>query len=319
MARLHLDWSPVDEPASTTRTALASLVAVVVALAANAGLVRIATTASPSLSTYSHFRFIDYGSLTALGVVGACAAWFVVCRITSSPRWFFVRLAVVVSVVLLVPDVGLVIGNQPVGAVLTLMAMHVVMALLTYNIMVRVAPVQSRTDVPLDVPAPTLAVAASARVGLDGAAARFDAGFGPRTWRVMMIAVGIEFVVGIGELFFVPFNRPNGYLPRAGEAISLVHALVGGFLGIGATAIVLLVTREDRDARIAAVGGFIGVVVGAVGGTIYYYHSLRLPGLGLMFIGAAVAFFAYLTPLIASPTHDPTSRPSRASGVPTSE
>ena len=319
LARLHLDWSPVDEPASTTRTALASLAALVIALAANAGLVRLATTASPSLSTYAHFRFVDYGSLTALGVVGACAAWFVVCRITSSPRWFFVRLAVVVSVVLLIPDVGLVLGNQPVDAVLTLMAMHVVMAFVTYNVMVRGAPVQSRTVVPLDVPGPALAAAASALDGVDCVGARFDAGFGPRTWRVMMIAVGVEFIVGIGELFFVPFNRPNGYLPHAGEAISLVHALVGGFLGIGATAIVLLVTREDRDARIAAVGGFIGVVVGAVGGTIYYYHSLRLPGLGLMFIGAAVAFFAYLTPLIANPTHDPTSRPSRAPEVPTSE
>ncbi len=307
LARVRLDWTPLDEPASPVRMALASIFSIVGALAANVGLVRMATTAFPSIKDYSHFHFIDYGSLTVLGVVGACVAWLVVSRISSSPRWFFVRLTIVVTVLLLSPDVWLLEGHQPVEAVLTLVSMHIVIALLTYNILVRGAPVRARAYTNGEVPAPTLAMVSSAstnQVRADTPDARFDAGFSPRTWLAMTISVGIEFAVGVGEFFFVPFNRPNGYLPGQGEAISLVHALVGGFLGFGATAIVLLVTREDRLARIGAIGGFIGVVIGAAGGTIYYYHSLRLAGLGLMFVGASVAFFAYLTPLVGNSTHE---------------
>ena len=308
LARARLDWTPIDEPASSARMVLASFLSIVGSLAANVGLVRIAITGSPSIKDYSHFRFIDFGSLTVLGVVGACVAWLVVSRISSSPRWFFVRLTIVATILLLFPDLWLITGHQPVRAVLTLMAMHIVMALLTYNILVRGAPVRARAYSKEEVPASTLAMVSSARVTqvrADAPGFRFDAGFGPRTWLAMTVAVGIEFAVGLGELFFVPFNRPNGYLPGEGEAISLVHALVGGFLAIGATAIVLLVTREDRLARIGAVGGFIGVVIGAAGGTIAYYHSLRLAGLGLMFVGASVAFFAYLTPLIGDSMHEP--------------
>ncbi|MBW4029941.1 MAG: hypothetical protein HIU57_04585 [Acidobacteria bacterium] len=263
----------------------------------------IATTGFPSIKHYSHFRFIDYGSLTVLGVVGACVAWLVVSRISSSPRWFFVRLTIVVTVVLLLPDLWLIEGHQPVRAVLTLMAMHITMALLTYNILVRAAPVRARAYANEEEPESTLAMVSTAsvtQVRADTPSARFDAGFGPRTWLAMTVAVGIEFAVGLGELFFVPFSRPNGYLPGEGEAISLVHALVGGFLGIGATAIVLLAKRDDRLARIGSIGGFIGVVIGATGGAICYYQSLRLLGLGLMFVGASVAFFAYLTPLIGN-------------------
>lgn len=309
LTRARLDWTPSDEPASTARAVLASVLSVVAALAFNAGLVRIVTTWSPSLKTYSHFHFVDYGSLTVLGVVGACVAWFVVSRISSSPRWFFARLAVVATIVLLAPDAWIIVGHEPIRAVSTLIAMHVAMALLTYNILVRVAPVRGDELTEVASSAARLAAPSTdeSRARALGASPWIDAGRGRRTWLVMTIAVGVEAVVGLVELFDVPFARPDGFIVSKGEVFSLVHALVGGFLGIGATAIVLLVAREDRIARMGAVGGFVGVVVGAVGGSLCYYHSLRIVGMVLMFVGASVAFFGYLTPLIGDSTPAPES------------
>jgi len=310
LSRARLDWTPIFQPASTMRTVLASVLSVVAALAANAGLVRIAASSSPSIKDYSHFRFIDYGSLTVLGVVGAGVAWFVVSRISSSPRWFFLRLAVVVTVVFWVPDSWLIARHEPIRAVLVLMVMHLVMALLTYNILVHAAPVRARTfDIEV-VPAEWLAVAQSTgspRTRTETTKRPIDARFGRGTWLAMTVAVGIEFLVGLGEFFFVPYNRPDGFIATNGEAISLVHALVGGFLGIGATAIVLLTACEDRPTRAAAMGGFIGVMLGAAGGTLSYDHSLRILGMGLMFVGASVASICYLIPLIGDSMYTPKS------------
>jgi hypothetical protein len=312
LARARLDWMPGGEPASPARTTLAATLAVVVALACNAGLVRIATTWSPSLRTYAHFRVVDYGSLTVLGVVGAGVTWFVVSRISSSPRWFFVRLAVVVTIVLLAPDVWIIAGHEPVRAVATLMAMHVVMALVTYHVMVRVAPVRTRARTVADPSTASRAPVASldpVEVRDGTTRLRYDAHYGRRTWLTMASAVGVEAVVGMVELFDVPFGRPNGFFIAKGEVFSLLHGLVGGFLGIGATAIVLLAGREDRFVRMAAIGGFFGVALGAVGGTLCYYHSLRIVGMVLMFVGASVGFFSYLIPLIGDGA--PVAPPSR--------
>ncbi len=303
-ALTRLDWISINEPASSARTLLASVVSVVGALSANAGLVRIATSASPSIKNYSHFRFIDFGSLTVLGVAAACAAWFVVSRISSSPRSFFIRLAIGVTIVLLFPDLLLLSGHQPVMAVLTLMSMHLVMALLTYNVLVRVAPVRVREYATEQGLVPTPAKVESTNVAdvrIDTTSAPIDAKIARSTWWTMTVAVGVEFVVGLSELFYVPFSRPNGYFPAAGVAFSLAHALLGGFLAIAAVSTVLLAAHEDRVARIGAIGGCVGVVLAGAGGAICYYHSLRLEGFGLMFVGASVSFFAYLTPLIDKP------------------
>ena len=58
---------------------------------------------SPSTKGYVHFAFADYAKLTIVGVLIACAAWPVVARLSSAPRWLFFRLAIVVTLVLFCP------------------------------------------------------------------------------------------------------------------------------------------------------------------------------------------------------------------------
>ncbi len=89
-----------------------------------------------------HFRFSDYSKLTIIGVIIACAAWPVVARVTSDPRWVFFRLAILVTIVLLLPDLYIWVKGQPAHAVLFLVLMHLAIAVITYNLLVRVAPVR---------------------------------------------------------------------------------------------------------------------------------------------------------------------------------
>ena len=89
-----------------------------------------------------HFQFHDYARLTVIGVVIACAAWPIVARLSSAPRWLFFRLALAVTLVLFLPDVYIWHQGQPTEAVAFLMAMHVAIALITYNLLVQLAPVR---------------------------------------------------------------------------------------------------------------------------------------------------------------------------------
>jgi hypothetical protein len=63
-----------------------------------------------------------------------------VVRLTADPRWVYRILAVLVTAVLLLPDLYIWWTGQPGRAVLVLVAMHLAIALITYHIMVRVAP-----------------------------------------------------------------------------------------------------------------------------------------------------------------------------------
>ncbi|HEX4245764.1 MAG TPA: hypothetical protein VHY77_09370, partial [Acidimicrobiales bacterium] len=103
----------------------------------------------PSTKGYGHFQFSDYSKLTIIGVIIACLAWPVVTRISSSPRWLFFRLAILVTLVLLLPDLWILAKGQPVRAVVVLMAMHLAIALITYNALVHVAPVRARRRRPV--------------------------------------------------------------------------------------------------------------------------------------------------------------------------
>jgi hypothetical protein len=123
------------------RLALATVLAVVGSLVADAMLVAIGTRMFPATVGYAHFQFIDYAKLTVVGVLIACVAWPVVTRVSSSPRWLFFRLAILVTLVLLLPDVWILLQGQSAQAVGVLVAMHVAIALVTYNALVRVAPV----------------------------------------------------------------------------------------------------------------------------------------------------------------------------------
>ena len=136
-----VDFAPSHEQPSTLRVVVATVTSVAASLVADALLVAIGTAVFPSTKGYVHFRFSDYGKLTVIGVVIACVGWPVVTRVSSSPRWLYLRLAVVVTLVLWLPDLFILAKGQPADAVAVLMAMHVAIAAITYNCMVRLAKV----------------------------------------------------------------------------------------------------------------------------------------------------------------------------------
>jgi hypothetical protein len=273
--------------------ALVTALAAGASVAANFALVRLATAFDPAIQHYSHFRFSDYGTLTVVGVICAGVAWYLATRSLAAPRHTFFRVAVVSMVVLWMPDVWLFIKHEPTRAVVYLIVMHLTIALITYNLLVFVAPVRRH--------ATNVASAPRTRVGLEVIS---TPGRVPRAlWVVLMISVTAEFFSGLIGMLYVPFNRPDGWLAHRGEAIYLVHALLGALLGVAALAVAfhVLRTQVHRVDRIAAVSGFCGVAVGALGGALCVSHPLRLLGMALMFVGVAVAFFAYLIPMIDDP------------------
>lgn len=301
LARARVDMNAASEPPSAGRMIVVSALSIITSVGVDAGVVKLGTVMNPAIRGFSHFRLTDYGVLTAFGVIAACAAWSVVVRISSSPRWLFFRLAVIVMLALWVPDLWLLIKHEPTRAVLVLMVMHLAVALVTYNLLVHFAT--TRFDA-LEKPgsgasnvfSPTHPVHEGATPTSLGEAT--TPALGRHVWVSMMIAVTVELFVGLTEIVFVPFNRPNGWFAKQGEVLSLVHVFLGGALGLGAIAIFTLTYRNDRLERIAALTGLTGVVVGAIGGILTYDRSFRLWGMGLMFLGVAVAFFGYLVPLI---------------------
>ncbi|MGO9456209.1 MAG: DUF6069 family protein [Acidimicrobiales bacterium] len=144
LAFARVDFSPVRRPPRMAAVVVATVVALAGSLAADAALVALGTAIFPSTRGYVHFAFGDYAKLTVIGVLVACAAWPVVTRITSAPRWLFLRLAVAVTLVLFLPDVWILLHGAPLDAVAVLMAMHVAIAVVTYNSLVHLAPLRRR-------------------------------------------------------------------------------------------------------------------------------------------------------------------------------
>lgn len=136
----HVDFVPADPQPSWPRWGVATAVSVAGSLAADAVLVAIGKAAFPSTTNFVHYQFAEYAKLTVIGVLIACIGWPVVTRISSRPRWLFLRLAVAVSVLLLVPDVYIWIQGQSARGVAVLVVMHMAIALVTYNALVRIAP-----------------------------------------------------------------------------------------------------------------------------------------------------------------------------------
>jgi hypothetical protein len=121
----------------------------------------------------------------------------------------------------------------------------------------------------------------------------------------MMIGVVIEFGLGVGCLVLFPVGRPDQWLPLQNKGVYVAHAVLGGLLAIGALVIVLRVLDGSKFARVGARIGLGGLVLGAVGGTLSVSHPWRLTGLGLMLVGALVAFFGYVIPLADSAASEP--------------
>jgi len=141
---LKVDFAPTHRQPSTARLVLATVVSLVGSLALDAALVAIGEAAFPATKGYVHFRFSDYSKLTIIGVIIACVAWPIVTRISSAPRWLFFRLAIVVTLVLFVPDLYILKQGQPAKAVAVLICMHLAIALVTYNALVHLASVRTR-------------------------------------------------------------------------------------------------------------------------------------------------------------------------------
>lgn len=150
-----IDFAPRHRQPSAAQVLIASIVSLFGSLAIDAILVAIGTRVFPATDGYVHFRFSDYGKLTTIGVLIACAAWPVVTRISSAPRWVFVRMAVVVTAVLFLPDLYILAQGQPPKAVAVLMTMHLAIGLITYNSLVRLAPARRQH---MRTPEPTLSV-----------------------------------------------------------------------------------------------------------------------------------------------------------------
>lgn len=136
---MHVDFEPPSKQPSLVSLLVATIVSIGGSLLADAALVAIGQAVFPSTKGYVHFQFPDYGKLTIIGVVIACIAWPVVTRITSQPRWVFVRMAVLVTLVLWLPDLYILHNGAPGRAVAVLMVMHLAIALVTYNCLVHIA------------------------------------------------------------------------------------------------------------------------------------------------------------------------------------
>jgi hypothetical protein len=143
MSLVHLDFAPDHKQPSAGRVVLATVVSIVGSLLADAVLVVIAQAVFPSTKGYVHFQFSDYAKLTVIGVLIACVAWPITTRVTSQPRWMFLRMAILVTLVLWLPDVYILAKGQPAKAVGFLFLMHLAIALVTYNALVHLAPVRA--------------------------------------------------------------------------------------------------------------------------------------------------------------------------------
>jgi Family of unknown function (DUF6069) len=156
LAWARFDPKPAHRQPLRWRLALATVVSLVFSLAADAALVALGTRVFPATKGYVHFAFPDYAKLTVVGVLIACAAWPIVTRLCAAPRWLFFRLAILVTLVLFLPDVWIWAKGESGQAVVVLMAMHVAIALVTYNALVHLSPVRS------------LAARSAARAGRSG-------------------------------------------------------------------------------------------------------------------------------------------------------
>jgi hypothetical protein len=138
----RIDFRPGHAQPRASRLVLAAIIAIAGSLGADAVLVAVGQAVFPGTIGYEHFQFADYAKLTVIGVLIACTAWPVVTRISSAPRWLFFRLAIVVTLALWLPDVYIWYLGQPAAAVAVLVVMHLAIALVTYNLLVRLAPIR---------------------------------------------------------------------------------------------------------------------------------------------------------------------------------
>jgi hypothetical protein len=140
LEEFHVDFVPADPQPSWARWVVATVVSLAGSLAVDAALAAAGKSVFPSTAHFAHFHVSSYAKLTVIGVVVACIGWPVVTRLSSRPRWLFLRLAVAVTLVLFLPDVWIWIRGESASGILVLAVMHLAIAVITYNALVRIAP-----------------------------------------------------------------------------------------------------------------------------------------------------------------------------------
>ena len=110
----------------------------------------------------------------------------------------------------------------------------------------------------------------------------------------MALGVVTELGLGIATLVLVPLGRPSGAIPGDGRIVYVAHALFGAALVVGASVLVVASRRSGRVARVGAVLGASGVLLGALGGLLTVSHPARPAGLAVMLLGSVVATVGYL-------------------------
>lgn len=278
----RIDLAPPHRQPATAMLVVATVAAVGLSLAADGAVVAFAHAHYPGTRHFSHFRTVDYATLTVIGVLMACGAWPVVTRITASPRRLFFRLAVGAVVVLWLPDLWLLARSEVLAGIGALMVMHLVIALITYNLLVHVAPVR---------PPRAGEAATGGSTTLTERAIR-------RVWGTMALVVALEMVLGVVSIVAVPYRRPNTVFPPRGIVVYAAHGGLGIALAGGAVLLVVLSAATGRMARIGAEIGAVGIAVGMIGGVFASFQSSRLLGMGVMLVGVVVAGIGYLVPVL---------------------
>ena len=184
------------------------------------------------------------------------------------------------TLVLWIPDLYLLARHQPARAVAALMVMHLAIAVLTYNLLVRLAPADGSAPVAEALPSTAAGDPADATPHQAGPTDTVD---GAERWTdrlatCLALLVGIELLVGIAVVVSVPTDRPSGWLPTRGQTVYLAHAGLGLLLALGA---VLYLVRSRDSTRIIRLSGWIGsagVAVAGVGGLLAATHPWRLVG-----------------------------------------
>jgi hypothetical protein len=184
-----------------------------------------------------------------------------------------------------------VVRHQPVRDVVVLMVLHVAVAAVTYNALVRLAP-----------PSTGAGGAAPAEPVVDADA---DAAFLGSRATLLAVAVGVTFALGVAALVVIPTGRPTGWWPEQGRIVYLAHAGLGLPLGLGAAWYLVRARDSTRLVRLSAWVGAAGVAVAGAGGLLAVAHPLRLAGAALMLVGPLVAAFGYLVPTFDRLTEAP--------------
>lgn len=279
----RVDLCPGAAP-SATRLVTATLASLVLSVVLDALAVHVATSSFPSTRHFSHFRGADYGALTVAGVLLAAGGWSVLVRLSSAARWLYFRLVVAATLVLWIPDAVLLALGEPAAGVVTLTVMHLLVAVVTYNLLVRLAPA-GRSG-----PAADAEHVASAP--------NLPEGLVQRVWGSLALVVVLELVLGVAVIVSVPYRRPAAVLPTRGIWLYAAHGAVGIALGVGALAVLVLSRAAGRIGRVGAVVGIVGVALGAAGGVFATFQQTRLLGMGMMLVGTVVAGVGYLAPAL---------------------